>query len=87
MTIGELINKAISDEQIKVDAQAALSAASSALEAATTADASSDQALANALVTTGPVFVVQSDGTAFIYSSDGSGSYVVTVAKPIDTNV
>lgn len=87
MKIGDLISKAIADEQAKVDAQAALAAASSALDVATTADAASDEALANALIGTGPVFVVQSDGTAFIYTSDGSGSYVVTVAKPIDTDV
>lgn len=87
MTIGELINKARLDEQSKVDAAEALRLATTALNEAMAADQASDQALADGLAVTGPVFVVEPDGTASIYAAGGTGSYNVTVAKPVDTTV
>ena len=87
MTIGELITKAVADEKAKADAAEALRLATASLDDATTADAASDRALADGLVKTGPVFVVAPDGSALIYTSDGSGSYVVMVAKSADTTV
>lgn len=87
MTIGQLIIAAKSDEQAKADAVVALQAATVALDSASAQSTASEQALAAGLVVTGPVFVVESDGKASIYASDGAGSYTVTTAKPVETEV
>lgn len=87
MTIGQLIGAAQADEKSKADAVTALQAATSALDQATSRVTASEHALAAGLVVTGPVFVVESDGKASIYAPDGSGSYTVTTAKPVETEV
>ena len=87
MTIGDLITKALADEKGLSDAQVALQQATTALATAQATVQASDTALGQGLAITGPVFVVQSDGSAYVYQADGTGSYSVTTAKSADTNV
>lgn len=82
-TIGDLIGAEKTTQKALSEASAALNVATDALKAASEAANQADSALSVGLATTGPVFLVLADGTAEIYSSDGAGSYHVTIAQPV----
>lgn len=84
-TIGDLIDAERRAQDAKTAAMEALAKANDDLKAATEAASSAEAALASGLATTGPAFDVEEDGTASIYSLDGSGSFHVTTARPRST--
>lgn len=86
MTFKELIDKVKTDEDAKVTATAALAAANTTLADATSTATSSHAALATALRSRGPVFVIESDGTASLYAPFGDSDFKVSTVNPASTD-
>lgn len=86
MTFAELIAKVKSDEDAKGVATTALAAANTTLADATSAATASHASLAGALKAHGPVFVLESDGTASLYAPYGDSDYKVSTVNPASTD-